>query len=88
MKLNENGATVIMVTHEHELVRQFDRRVIILDKGSVVSDGGPLVSDIVTANINSATQEANEDLTEVVDFNPDEIEAVPFDFDANGGDLQ
>jgi cell division transport system ATP-binding protein len=88
MKLNENGATVIMVTHEHELVRQFDRRVIILDRGEVVSDGGPLVSDIVTANINEAAEETAEEISEVVDFSADEIEAVPFEFDANGGDLQ
>lgn len=56
MKLNENGTTVIMVTHEHDLVRSFDRRVIILDKGSVVSDGGPLISDIATAHINAAAE--------------------------------
>ncbi|MBR4767170.1 MAG: cell division ATP-binding protein FtsE [Clostridia bacterium] len=88
MKLNENGATVIMVTHEHELVRQFDRRVIILDRGEVVSDGGPLVSDIVTANINSAAEEGPEEIAVVEDFSADEIEAIPFEFDANGGDAQ
>ncbi len=38
-RLNEKGTTVILVTHEHNLVKQFDRRVIILDKGSLVSDG-------------------------------------------------
>lgn len=54
MKLNENGATVIMVTHEHDLVRSFDRRVIILDKGEIISDGEPLISDIATAHINAA----------------------------------
>ncbi len=56
MKLNEAGTTIIMVTHEHELVRSFDRRVIILDKGEVVSDGGPLISDIATAHINAAAE--------------------------------
>lgn len=56
MKLNENGTTVIMVTHEHDLVRSFDRRVIILDKGEIVSDGGPLISDIATAHINAAAE--------------------------------
>lgn len=30
MRLNEAGTTVIMVTHEHSLVRCFDKRVIIL----------------------------------------------------------
>ncbi len=37
-EINKNGTTVIVVTHEHELVTQFGGRVIVLDKGSVVSD--------------------------------------------------
>ena len=31
--LNEMGTTIVMVTHEHELVRAFDRRVITLGNG-------------------------------------------------------
>ena len=38
-QLNEKGTTIIMVTHEHSLVSQFDRRVIELEKGMIVSDG-------------------------------------------------
>lgn len=38
-RLNDGGTTVIMVTHAHELVRQFDRRVVILEHGRVVYDG-------------------------------------------------
>ena len=30
--------TVVMVTHEHDLVRSFQRRVIVIQKGQVVSD--------------------------------------------------
>lgn len=41
MRLNDAGTTVIMVTHEHSLVRRFGRRVILLENGSVVSDGIP-----------------------------------------------
>lgn len=44
-RLNEGGTTVIMVTHEHELVKQFDRRVIILENGRVVHDGSTKDSD-------------------------------------------
>ena len=36
--INEHGTTVIMVTHEHELVREFNRRVVLIDNGSIVSD--------------------------------------------------
>ncbi|MBQ8228280.1 MAG: cell division ATP-binding protein FtsE [Clostridia bacterium] len=38
-RLNEAGTTVIMVTHAHDLVKQFDKRVIVLEAGQVVSDG-------------------------------------------------
>lgn len=39
-RINEKGTTVLMVTHEHELVHQFDHRVITLEKGHIVSDTG------------------------------------------------
>jgi cell division transport system ATP-binding protein len=32
------GTTIVMVTHEHELVSYFNRRVITIDEGRVVSD--------------------------------------------------
>ncbi len=37
-KINNGGTTVIMVTHEHSLVRAFPRRVIVIKSGEVVSD--------------------------------------------------
>ncbi len=37
-EINRCGTTVVMVTHEHDLVSQFDRRVITIDNGMVVSD--------------------------------------------------
>ena len=39
-QINEKGTTILMVTHEHELVHQFDHRVITLEKGHIVSDTG------------------------------------------------
>ena len=38
--INNNGTTVVMVTHEHELVRRFNHRVITINQGQVVSDTG------------------------------------------------
>jgi cell division transport system ATP-binding protein len=32
------GITVLVVTHEHDLVRRFDQRVITLRSGQIVSD--------------------------------------------------
>ena len=39
MRLNQEGTTVIMVTHEHNLVRMYDKRVILLENGTVAADG-------------------------------------------------
>ncbi len=36
--INSAGTTVVMVTHEHELVRRFNHRVITINNGQVVSD--------------------------------------------------
>lgn len=37
-KINELGTTVLMVTHEKELVNRFEKRVIVIDSGNVISD--------------------------------------------------
>ena len=38
-RINDLGTTVVVVTHERELVNKFDKRVIMLDEGRVVADG-------------------------------------------------
>lgn len=38
-EINKCGTTVVMVTHEHELVAKFNRRVITINHGNVVGDG-------------------------------------------------
>ncbi|MCI8554883.1 MAG: cell division ATP-binding protein FtsE [Clostridiales bacterium] len=37
-EINRRGTTILMVTHEHDLVRKFSRRVIKIRDGCVVSD--------------------------------------------------
>ncbi len=37
-EINRRGTTVIMVTHEHQLVRDFGRRVIMIEHGHIVAD--------------------------------------------------
>ena len=37
--INDLGTTMLVVTHEQELVRHFDKRVIAIDEGFVISDG-------------------------------------------------
>ena len=38
-KINEIGTTVMVVTHEKELVNSFSKRVITIDGGHLISDG-------------------------------------------------
>ncbi|MCH5299763.1 MAG: cell division ATP-binding protein FtsE [Ruminococcus sp.] len=37
-EINRQGTTILVVTHEHDLVRHFHKRVVELDKGRVVGD--------------------------------------------------
>lgn len=37
-KINELGTTVLIVTHEKGLVDEFEKRVVMIDKGEVISD--------------------------------------------------
>ena len=37
-KINELGTTVLVVTHERELVNEFSKRVIAIDGGRIISD--------------------------------------------------
>ena len=37
-EINRRGTTVLMVTHDHNLVRDFKHRVIMLDSGRIVAD--------------------------------------------------
>ena len=37
-EINKRGTTILMVTHDHNLVRDFHHRVIMLDSGKIVAD--------------------------------------------------
>ena len=46
--INDIGTTILMVTHEHSLVRQFGGRIINIDQGQIVFDeviGGNLIHE-------------------------------------------
>ncbi len=74
-EINSMGTTVLVVTHEHELVREFHQRVIAIDCGRIVSDTAA-----------DGTEEIYESSSEEQDFAPveeaaqeplPEIEAEP-----------
>ena len=37
-EINKQGTTILMVTHDHNLVRDFQHRVIMLEDGQIVAD--------------------------------------------------
>lgn len=37
-QINKRGTTILMVTHEHSLVKHFQRRVVEINSGTIVSD--------------------------------------------------
>ena len=86
MRLNEAGTTVIMVTHEHSLVRCFDKRVIILENGNIVSDGGAIVREAATSHINPVSELENayvvppeEDYSAYAQVQAADVSDVPVD---------
>ena len=39
VEINKQGVTVLVVTHEEELVNEFTNRVVVINRGEVVRDG-------------------------------------------------
>ena len=42
-EINKRGTTILMVTHEHSLVKRIHRRIIEIHDGELVADSGPEV---------------------------------------------
>lgn len=68
-RINTMGTTVLVVTHEHELVREFNQRVITLDMGRVVGDTAEKLVDVNTAAYEEMYEEAYE---QAYDDSPEE----------------
>ena len=60
-RINSMGTTVLVVTHEHDLVREFNQRVISIDKGRVVGDSaGAMVASAILDSYDSEVLEYEE----------------------------
>ena len=89
-EINRRGTTVLVVTHEHDLVQAFHRRVIIIDGGSVVSDvqqdpayeaPAPAQNDVVADVLDTIAEPQNS----VVD---DVLSDIMDGENTNGGEAQ
>lgn len=59
-KINQLGTTVLIVTHDRELVTKFGGRIIELDKGRVVSDSGAVKIEKEEGNSKSEKTSQNK----------------------------
>ena len=84
------GTTVLVVTHEHELVREFHQRVVTIDHGRVVRD---TIGDINNDSdyddddysLEYSEYEEDTDLTD--DEITDNYDGEIYDDEDDGGDL-
>ncbi len=65
-KINEQGTTILVVTHEHDLVRRFNKRVIEIEKGRVVSDTKQAVNND-TSDVSESSEVINDALKPSID---------------------
>ena len=68
-RVSQTGITVLVVTHEHELVHRFHQRVVTLKNGRIISD---IPADPEAIAARSAELNAWKELTEPVDEEQDE----------------
>ena len=97
-KINALGATVVVVTHDLELVRQFDHRIVTIENGRIVSDipakTAASYNEVQKVEIVSKPQQEPEedeaDETEVIETDSDEqtenIEIQADDYDDDNTD--
>lgn len=51
-EINRRGTTILMVTHEHSLVKHFHKRIIQIHSGEIVADTAAIVSEDHPSQIN------------------------------------
>lgn len=99
-EINAQGTTILVVTHEHELVRRFNKRVIEIEKGKVISDTKePVIEDVEvefddskyeldppSEEISEAIAAALEEQTEIPGQAEDEPAVEPKDEETESAD--
>ncbi len=77
-EINKQGTTIIVVTHEHELVHKFHNRVIEISNGKVVGDTGAQDEHVIVPIKISQEKLAeipDEIAGEISDITPEELNA-------------
>ena len=77
-EINAQGTTILVVTHEHDLVRHFNKRVIEIEKGRVISDTKHNAEDLyaVTTALETEMPDIDEIVESVVSGDTAEFEPI------------
>ncbi len=76
-KINALGATVVVVTHDLELVHQFDHRIVTIENGKIVSD----IPSRVKSGVNEENEEEQEEFEEAFEDDDDNEDEQETSFD-------
>ncbi len=81
-EINSMGTTVLVVTHEHELVREFSQRVIKIDRGRIIGDSKDGGIDISEYDDDIADYRDSDDYQDVDEYDstpqyPDNVIVTP-----------
>lgn len=63
-EINRRGTTVLMVTHEHSLVKHFHKRIIQIHSGQIVADTNDMADSYAPPEEYAARQAADDDYAE------------------------
>ena len=85
-KINALGATVVVVTHDLELVRQFDHRIVTIENGRIVSDIPARAADTQNA-VQQEQAEEEQDMQEETELS-DEAEELNEEAEAEYIEIQ
>lgn len=81
-EINKQGTTIIIVTHEHDLVKEFGKRVIEIHKGKVVHDTrleetAPEDIELMSSYDQNIPDDEVSPLLKLDEETPEEIEELP-----------
>jgi len=83
-EINEQcGTTIVMVTHEHELVNYFNKRVIVIDEGEVTSDSHDGSSELFTGEVLEGFGKNFSAKQTVIDFSEKAARSLLDDYEAS-----
>ena len=72
-EINRRGTTVLMVTHEHSLVKHFHKRIIQIHSGEIVADTAEMTDTYAPPEQYTSAEEAVENDDDYAEYDNQEV---------------